>query len=167
MADAGKESTCHRDWRTSREGSSVSDPYSLDTSILGSIPIRIRIQVLMTKNWKKFTVKKQNLFIFWSKTTIYQSLGLRIRNTGRQVREPLLLCHLMSVQWIKPIPTTMTKRVVFFTHLVLWCDVISNLDSCACCADCTAKKHRTFPGTKWNNNWCFKILKKLIGTGTP
>ncbi len=47
------------------------------SSILGWIPIRIRIQGfnLMTKNWKKITAEKKKKF-FWSKTTIYLFLSL-------------------------------------------------------------------------------------------
>ncbi len=43
-------------------------------------PIRIRIQygsrALMTKNWKKITAENFFKFFFWSKTSIYLSLGL-------------------------------------------------------------------------------------------
>ncbi len=38
-------------------------------------PDPIRIQGLMTKNWKKITAEKKNLIFFWSKTAIYLSLG--------------------------------------------------------------------------------------------
>ncbi len=53
------------------------------SSILGRIPIRIRIQsrsrVLMTKNWTKFTAVKNFILFFLSKTTSYLSLGLHKR----------------------------------------------------------------------------------------
>ncbi len=64
--------------------------YGSESNILGWIPIRIqsgsrfwntdpdpiRIQVLMTKNWKKFTATK-NYILFRSKSTIYLSQGLQ------------------------------------------------------------------------------------------
>jgi hypothetical protein len=37
---------------------------------------RIRIQGLMTENWKKLQLKKKLIFFLGSKTTIYLSLGL-------------------------------------------------------------------------------------------
>ncbi len=42
-------------------------------------------RVLMTKNWKKFTVETTFLIFFWSQTTIYLSLGLikYVQATGK------------------------------------------------------------------------------------
>ncbi len=79
MACLGRDT--HRDQRTMYQGCG-SAFISSGSSILGWIPIRIRIRIriqsgsraLMNKNWrKKFQL---NNFFFWSRTSIYLSLGL-------------------------------------------------------------------------------------------
>ncbi len=71
--------TCPATWRQGCGSAFISSGSGSGSSILGWIPIRIRIQsgsrALMSKNWQKITAEKNYIFL-GSKTTIYLSLGL-------------------------------------------------------------------------------------------
>ncbi len=67
-------------------------------------PDTIRSRVLMTKNRKKIYSLNKNLILFWSKTAIYQSLGLRY---GRLSYRRSLQPSNENIQWIR-IPDPLT-----------------------------------------------------------